>query len=202
MKHFDPTQLATIETYKLLTGTVVPRPIALVISQSDTGVINLAPFSYFNVVAASPPTVIISVNRRDGEMKDTAANILSQKQFVIQLVDESNVDDVNETAVSFSQEQSEMEVTNFSLTESQKVAIAGIEQSKVRFEVVLTQHIPLSYNDEITTDVIMGEIVMISIDESIVNERFYIDMDKYKPIGRLSGNRYVKIGEIFELKRP
>ena len=87
MLTFSPDQLTAKEKYKILIGSVIPRPIAFVTTQSDEGVVNLAPFSYFNMVTYRPPVLSIAVQRVEGHIKDTARNIIANKQAGVQVVD-------------------------------------------------------------------------------------------------------------------
>src|SRR5699024_5455252 len=83
------------ENYKLLTGSIIPRPIAFVTSIAADDTINGEPFSYFNIVSSNPPMVSLSIQRQQGKQKDTARNILADKEFVVHMVDEQNVEKVN-----------------------------------------------------------------------------------------------------------
>ena len=111
MLSIDPTKNTERENYKLLIGSIIPRPIAFVTSISQDGVLNGAPFSYFNIVSSNPPLVSVSIQRSGGKQKDTARNILETKEFVIHVVDELNVDQINQTAASLPPDQSEIELS-------------------------------------------------------------------------------------------
>ncbi|MFD1031644.1 flavin reductase family protein [Metaplanococcus flavidus] len=196
MLSFDPYQQTERENYKLLVGSIIPRPIAFVTSKSPKGVINAAPFSYFNIVSSNPPMLSVSVQRKGGEAKDTARNILAGKEFVVHIVDEENVFEVNETAASLPPDESEIDITKLTLIDSEEVDVPAVEQSKVRFECVLHQAIDLP-----NTDLLIGRIVRVHVDEAIYNEG-RINADLLKPVSRLAGTNYAKLGEIFSLKRP
>src|SRR3954462_3459680 len=94
----DPASLSERDNYKFLIGSIVPRPIAFVTTQSKDGVLNGAPFSYFNIVTSNPPMISLSIQRNGGRIKDTARNIFENKEFVVYIVDEDNVAKINETA--------------------------------------------------------------------------------------------------------
>src|SRR5699024_10129981 len=102
MIKIDPQNQTERENYKLLIGSVIPRPIAFVTSMDEKGVVNGAPFSYFNVVSSNPPMLSVSVQRKKGEPKDTAKNIIAQKEFVIHLVDEDNIEKVKQNMLGLS----------------------------------------------------------------------------------------------------
>lgn len=101
MLSIDPFQLTERENYKFLIGSIIPRPVAFVTSQSKDGVLNGAPFSYFNIVSSNPPMISLSIQRSEGIKKDTARNILEKKEFVVHIVDEQNVRKINENCSLF-----------------------------------------------------------------------------------------------------
>lgn len=196
MLSFDPYQQTERENYKLLVGTIIPRPIAFVTSKSEEGVVNAAPFSYFNIVSSNPPMLSVSVQRKGDDKKDTARNVLTGKEFVVHIVDEENVFEVNETAASLPPNESEIDVTKLTLIDSEEIDVPAVAQSKVRFECVLDQAVDLP-----NTDLLIGRIVRIHIDEAIY-ENGRINASLLKPVSRLAGTNYAKLGEMFSLKRP
>jgi flavin reductase (DIM6/NTAB) family NADH-FMN oxidoreductase RutF len=193
----DPSTNTERENYKLLIGSIIPRPIAFVTTLSKAGVLNGAPFSYFNIVSANPPMVSVAIQRSGGKQKDTARNIHETKEFVIHIVDEENVGKINETAASLPPEQSEIDLAKLSPIPSKEIAVPGIMESKVRMECVLEQALEVGG----TTDLIIGRIVRFHIDESIY-EQGKIDPNGLAAVSRLAGNDYAKLGEIFTIKRP
>jgi len=193
----DPSSNTERENYKLLIGSIIPRPIAFVTTLSQAGVLNGAPFSYFNIVSANPPTVSMSIQRSGGKQKDTARNILETKEFVIHIVDEDNVDKINETAASLPPEQSEIDLAKLSPVPSTEISVPGVMESKIRMECVLEQAIEVAC----TTDLIIGRIVQFHIDEAIY-EQGKIDPTGLAAVSRLAGNDYAKIGETFTITRP
>src|SRR5699024_4814459 len=128
MLTIDPISNTERENYKLLTGSIIPRPIAFVTSATEDGTINGAPFSYFNVVSSNPPMISLAIQRKDGMPKDTARNIIENKSFVVHIVDEQNVAKINETAASLAPDQSEIEQADLTLVESEKVPVPGIKE--------------------------------------------------------------------------
>lgn len=196
MLSFDPYQQTDRENYKLLIGSIIPRPIAFVTSKSEQGIVNAAPFSYFNIVSSNPPMLSVSVQRQGGKKKDTARNILSGKEFVVHIVDEENVFEINETSASLPPDQSEIDVTKLTLVDSEEVDVPAVVQSKVRFECVLHQAVDLP-----GADLLIGRIVRIHVDEAIYKEG-RINADLLNPVSRLAGTNYAKLGEVFSLKRP
>lgn len=201
MISIDPKKNSERENYKLLIGSIIPRPIAFVTTKSEQGVINGAPFSYFNIVSSNPPMISLAIQRPNGRLKDTARHIHHQQQFVVHIVDEDNVEQVNETAASLPVTESELARTNFTLVDSTQITVPGIQEAKVRMECRLVQSIPLMNGEEQTGDLFIGEVVQYHIDETIYNEG-RIDPRKLKAISRLAGSNYAKIGDIFALERP
>ncbi|WP_215146222.1 flavin reductase family protein [Exiguobacterium qingdaonense] len=200
MLSIEPSALTERDTYKFLIGSIVPRPIAFVTTQHED-VINAAPFSYFNVVASNPPLISISVQRKNGVMKDTARNALRTKELVVHVVDESNVMDVNETAANLEADESELSRTNFTLQPSEIIATPGVKQAKVRFECVLHHHLPIEHDGETTADLMIARIVRFHIDRDLY-EHGRIDAKRLAPVSRMAGNSYAKLGDLFDVERP
>jgi flavin reductase (DIM6/NTAB) family NADH-FMN oxidoreductase RutF len=198
---FDPKANTERENYKLLTGTIIPRPIAFVTSTTEDGTINGAPFSYFNIVSSNPPMISLGLQRKEEKMKDTARNILNQKEFVVHIVDDSNVEAINITAASLPPDQSEVEKANLSLIPSESISVPGIMEAKVRFECTLEHAVELGEDGNIGVDLVIGKISRLHIDEEIY-ESGRINSDKLAAVSRLAGSNYAKIGEIFSIERP
>ncbi|KOY15059.1 flavin reductase family protein [Paenibacillus xylanivorans] len=205
MHTLDPRELTGRDNYKLMSGSVVPRPIAFVTTRSQDGsVINAAPFSFFNVVSSDPPLLSISIARKDGVMKDTARNVLSGKELVVHICDESIALDMNETAAMLEPHESELERTNLTTVPSNVVSVPGIQEALIRMECKLYQHIPI-LNDEgaPVSDLLLVRIVQYHFSENVYDPATkYILMDQLKPISRLAGNDYAKLGERFTVIRP
>lgn len=202
MQKVDPDQLSERENYKFLTGSIIPRPVAFVTTLSETGVLNAAPFSYFNIVSSNPPMISISIQRQQGSMKDTARNAEAQSAFVVHISDESYVEELNATAQPLPPEESEISLTNLSAVNSEKIRVPGIQEAKIRMECMLEQKITLGETKEgPSCDLLIGRVVQYHIREELY-ENGRIDAKELAPISRLAGNFYAKLGDIFELKRP
>ncbi|WIG46526.1 flavin reductase family protein [Bacillus halotolerans] len=201
---FQADQLSAKDTYKLLSGTVIPRPIAFVTTLSSSGTINAAPFSFYNVVSSDPPLLSISVNRSEGRQKDTARNAIENGEFVVHVSDEAIIEDINETAASLGQDESEMTRTSLHSVESTAVSVPGIQEARIRFECKLERHITFDNDHGVTTaDLLIGRVVCFHLDEKVYDaEKGYILTDELKPASRLAGNHYAKLGEEFTLIRP
>jgi len=202
MKVVDPAVQSAKDNYHLLTGVVIPRPIAFITSQNDDGVVNAAPFSFFNVVAAEPPLIAVSVSRSEGQMtKDTAKNISASKEFVVHLVDENLVEQVNQAASSYPSSVSEVEETGLTLAPSKKVQVPGVQEASIRMECKLHQIVPLGTDEAYSSDLFIGEVVMFHISEKVIeNDR--VSAERVKPVSRLAGSNYSKLGQLFSLERP
>lgn len=201
MLTFDPVNNTERENYKLLTGSIIPRPIAFVTSTAKGGTINGAPFSYFNIVSSNPPMISLAIQRKNGEAKDTARNIIENKSFVVHIVDEQNVTKINETAASLAPDQSEIKQAGLTLIESEKVAVPGIKEAKVRFECTLENNIELAGESGVGTDLIIGKVVQYHIDDALYEDG-RINNDRLQAVSRLAGWNYAKIGDVFSMERP
>lgn len=201
MISIDPKNNTERDNYKLLTGTVIPRPIAFVTTVASDGTVNGAPFSYFNIVSSNPPMISLALQRKNGIMKDTARNIKEKKEFVVHIVDEQNVEQVNITAASLPPNESEIEKTNFQLIDSEIVTVPAIREAKVRMECVLAHQLELEENGEVGVDFVIGKVVTFHIDEDIYEDG-KINHHRLAAISRLAGSNYAKIGATFSLERP
>ena len=202
MISINPESLSETENYKFLIGSIIPRPIAFVITQSEDGVVNAAPFSFFNIVSSNPPMISVSVQRRNGMMKDTARNATNGKEFVVHIVDQLILNDVNETAAELAMNESELTRTNFTLVESEQISVPAVKEAKIRFECKLEQAVQLTGpKGEVVCDLLIGRIVCYHIEPSLYHKG-RIDAKGLQPIARLAGNTYSKLGQTFELERP
>ncbi|OLP66733.1 hypothetical protein BACPU_00920 [Bacillus pumilus] len=197
-------KLSQKEAYKLLSGSIVPRPIAFITSLSKENVINAAPFSFFNVISGDPPLIAVSIGRRQGKMKDTAQHITDRGEFVVHVSDEHIIQDVNETAATLPQGESELKRTRLHSVESSVVAVPGIQEARIRFECKLEQHLTFQNDEgEVTVDHMIGRVVCAHLDESVYDaEKGYVYTEELKPVARLAGNDYAHLGTSFVLKRP
>ena len=197
----DPASLSERENYKFLIGSIIPRPIAFVTSISKEGVLNGAPFSYFNIVSSNPPMISLSIQRSAWGQKDTARNITESKQFVVHIVDEHNVEKINKTAAGLPPNQSEIELAHLTPVDSVKISVPGVKEAKIRMECSLEHSLELGGLDTPGCDLIIGKVVQFHIEDDIY-ENGRIDKRGLAAVSRLAGNNYAKIGEIFEIERP
>ena len=163
--------------------------------------LNIAPFSYFNIVTANPPIVSVSLQRKNDSLRDTARNLLKNKEAVIHVVDVENVDDANETAASLRPDESELDKTNFTVIPSKTMETPSLEESKVRFEVELYEHVLVENEGEPTADLMLLKINHYHIDDDLYHEG-RIDPIGLGAVSRLAGHDYGEIGKIFTRARP
>ncbi|WP_288596655.1 flavin reductase family protein [uncultured Lactococcus sp.] len=195
MKSYRAKELDEQLIYKLLSGSVVPRPIAWLTTQNEEGLVNVAPFSFFNVASANPPLLSVAFT---GE-KDSYLNLRTTKEAVVHLINSDNVVLMNQTAAKLAANESEAEKFALDLEPSQIVNVPSLVKSRVRFETQLYQDISLGREGHL----VLLEVVSLSFtDEVIDTEKFYIDIEALGPIARLAGNDYAKLGESFKIERP
>ncbi len=192
----DPALHTPADSYKILTNVVVPRPIAWVTSQGPRGVLNLAPFSFFNAVSGSPLYVVVSVGRRDdGTPKDTAINIEHSGEFVINMVTEDLLSAMNISAVDFPPDQSELTAAALDVTPSVKVRVPRLAAAQASLECRLFKTLELGGNT-----LVIGEVVMLHVADHLVDSKLH--MQGFAPIGRLgSPSVYCRTSDRFELPR-
>jgi flavin reductase (DIM6/NTAB) family NADH-FMN oxidoreductase RutF len=198
----DPNALPGRENYKFLSGSIIPRPVAFVTTQSSEGVLNAAPFSYFNIITDEPPMISVSVQRLNGAMKDTSRNAVEKGEFVVHISDESYIDQINNTAKPLPSNESEVEDSGLTPVNSIKVSVQGVKEANIRLECVLERAIELGGTDgNPSCDLLIGRVVYYHIREDLYkNGR--INAAGLKPVSRLAGSTYTKLGETFELTRP
>lgn len=205
MHHFKTDDLSLKQQYKFLTGSVIPRPIAWITSLNESaGIVNLAPFSFFSVASNQIPLLSVSILRTSGKSKDTADNILNQKEAVVHIVSRPLTEDMNETSAPIPSDNSELERTDLQLVDSTSVDVPGVKEALIRFETVLYQYIPIkNESDEIVTDHFLLKVTDFHFDENVFDtDKDYILADKLDPVARLSGMDYSALGDIISIVRP
>src|SRR4051794_22608798 len=192
---YDPASLAPRDRYKMLISLVIPRPIALVTTIGPTGVVNAAPFSFFNVFSDEPPLCVLGLQARtDGSLKDTSAHIRDRGAFVVNLVDEALGEQMNQCAVDFPPDVSEIDAAKLNLLPSEKIKIPRIAEAPASLECRHYTTLEVSSSRRLA----IGEIVQIHIRGGLWNhEKMRIDMKRYHPLARLFGNFYAALGEPF-----
>jgi flavin reductase (DIM6/NTAB) family NADH-FMN oxidoreductase RutF len=192
----DPAHRAKIDNYKLLTNLIVPRPIAWVTSVNKDGLVNLAPFSFFNAIGSDPLFVVIGIGHRDdGSPKDTTANIQSTGDFVVNMITEDLLEAMNISAADFPPDQSELVAAGLQSAPSVHVKTPRLAESQASLECKLFRAETLG-----SSTLIIGQVVMFHVADPLVGERLHIN--NFAPIGRLgSPSMYCRTTDRFDLPR-
>ena len=198
----DPGATDYQNVYKLLIGSVVPRPIAFVSTMSREGALNLAPFSFFTVASANPPVLCFSASRRTGAepRKDTLRNILDTKEFVVNIVSEDFAGKMNLTSGEYPAGVDEFEVSGLTPTPSDLVKPPRVLESRVNYECRLYLTLEIGALPA-GGALVLGEVVRIHVDDAYFHN-FRIDPDELKAIGRMGGSLYTRTRDRFEMIRP
>jgi flavin reductase (DIM6/NTAB) family NADH-FMN oxidoreductase RutF len=204
---FDPTVIDTTAMYKLLIGSVVPRPIAWVSSVDADGVRNLAPFSYFMAITHDPPTVAFSSGPRGADIgggvrgkKDTLHNVEVTCEFVVNVVDDALAEAMNVTSGDYAADVDEFTKAGLEAASSVKVRAPRVAAAPVSMECRLARVIPVG---NLPHHLIVGEVVHVHVRDDVYDPATgRLDMHRLKPVGRLAGHLYTHVHDIFEMKRP
>lgn len=183
-----PAGLTYKDNYKLLSGAVIPRPIALISTKSEAGnrgINNVAPFSFFNVVSTDPPMVMFVVHNREGQQKDTLVNIRNHPLFVANMVSEPFLRQAHATSIAYLPEIDEFEEAGLTPIRANAIDGIGVAEALVRFECELERMLEIG-----NVVMIIGRVVCYDIADNVYQGNFKLDLDALKPVGRLSGNRY------------
>jgi flavin reductase (DIM6/NTAB) family NADH-FMN oxidoreductase RutF len=199
--YFDMETLSAQNRYKILTSTVTPRPIAWVTTQSETGVVNAAPYSFFNVMGHEPPTVVIGVLSGGDRFKDTAANILATNEFVVNLVSQDNAQAMNITCVEAPADVNELELAGLTPVQSRQVLPPRIAESPVSFECRTLTSLVTGPRQTI----VVGRVVSAYVADKFVRDvaRCHINTEALKLIARMHGGGwYARSADLFQMERP
>lgn len=195
----DFCSLSAAERYKILTATVVPRPIALVTTLSASGIVNAAPFSFFNIFSEDPALAILGLeaHRDTGAIKDTTRNIIDQGELVINLVDRSIAEQMAACAANLEPDQSELPFAGLTSSASRLIAPPGIKEAPIRFECRLFEMRHITARRHLC----IAEILAIEARSGILDpDSLHVDPQRYEAIGRLHGISYCDIATSFELR--
>jgi flavin reductase (DIM6/NTAB) family NADH-FMN oxidoreductase RutF len=198
----EVSKTPVVEVYQMLVGLVTPRPIAWVTTISPSGVINLAPFSFFNVFGANPPVVVFSPTlKRDCGKKDTLINIEKSGEFVINASTEENAEAINQSSSPLAYDDSEIEMLGLKTTDSALVRPPRLAGIPFALECKLMQIVPVG-NGAISANLVIGEIVMIHVSDLVLGSDGQPDPSKLRTIARLGGDYWSRTSDIFKLQRP
>ena len=192
---YDLASLSPHDRYKILISLVIPRPIALVTTLGPTGIVNAAPFSFFNIFSEDPALCVLGLQAKPGGgLKDTSAHIRDRGAFVVNLVDEAIGKQMNQCAVDFPPEISEIDAAKLSLLPSEKVKIPRIAEAPAALECRHYTTLEVSSLRRLA----IGEIVHVHVRKGLWDpDKMRVDMTQYRPLARLFGNYYASLGEPF-----
>jgi flavin reductase (DIM6/NTAB) family NADH-FMN oxidoreductase RutF len=192
----DPGTLDAEQSYRLLVGVVVPRPVAWVTTLSASGVVNLAPFSAFTFVSPKPPMLAISVGHKGGVYKDTARNILATEEFVVHITDQALIESVHLSSVEHPPEVSEVEHLGLDTAPCRHVKVPRITAAPIAAECRLRHCIEFG---ETRSRLLVGEVLLYHARDGLIRDN-KIETRELDPICRLGGPRYASLGEIITLQ--
>jgi flavin reductase (DIM6/NTAB) family NADH-FMN oxidoreductase RutF len=200
--YLDAREISQRDAYRLLIGSVVPRPIGWVSTVSVDDVGNLAPFSFFMAATGSPPTVVLSTSFRDGEPKDTLRNVMEVPEFVLNVVNEDMGDAMNATSEEFPADVDELIAAGLTPAPSSRVRPVRVAEAPINMECKVVQLVPVG--DPTTgSTLIIGEILAWHIrDEFFDADRTRIRLDELRALGRMAGDGYTRTRDQFEMIRP
>ncbi|NEU57373.1 flavin reductase family protein [Halorussus sp. MSC15.2] len=193
----DPDEVPSM--YRTLAGAVVPRPIAWVSTTGPDGTDNLAPYSFFNVVAVDPPVVMFApVDKSDAPegLKDTPRNVRRSEEFVVNVVTESVAEAMNETAATLPAGESEFDRAAVTRADSTVVAPPRVAESPVAFECSLYEMVDVG-----GSSMVLGEVERVHLDDDVTTDG-KMDVEKLDAVGRLSGSLYATTEDRFTMERP
>jgi flavin reductase (DIM6/NTAB) family NADH-FMN oxidoreductase RutF len=206
MISFDTAECAARDSYKLMSGLIVPRPVALVSTVDEQGRVNLAPFSFFTGVGSVPPTVLFCPTLRRAtegpawHRKDTLHNVEQTREFVVNVVSEALAAAANATAAEVAPEVDEFELAGLTPLQSVAVKPPRVAESPAQMEcrllqVIYTGHVPGA------GVIVLGEVLRFHVRADLV-ENFRVDAAGLAAVGRMAGNTWVRTRELLELERP
>ncbi|QBQ55823.1 flavin reductase family protein [Nitrosococcus wardiae] len=201
--HIELDNLSPKEVYFNLIQTLIPRPIAWVLSESAGGSYNLAPFSYFTAVCSKPPLILISVGKKtDGTRKDSWVNIEERRDFVVHIAHLEMLEALNASSVTLPAEASEVEQLGLAVTPFPGSRLPRLQEARVAYGCECYEIQEIGSGPQA---LIFGRVRTLYVDDAICSSkegRVKVHADGLNPIGRLGANEYMKFGEIIALNRP
>lgn len=202
--YLDLSTISPGQVYASLIQTILPRPIAWVLTQNDNDSLNLAPFSFFNAVCSDPPLIMLSIGKKPNHAnKDTAVNIERQAQFVIHIPHQELAEAVTQSSASFEYGESELQHLKLATTPFEGFALPRLATCRVAFACSLFEIREIGNAHQ---TMILGRVERMYIDDSITDEdakgRLRVGAEKLDPLGRLGGSEYTTMGTILNIPRP
>lgn len=204
MINLSTSELSPHEQYKLLSGSIIPRPIAWITTQNTAGLINLAPFSFTTGISNQLPLLSVAILRERQAPKDTAANLLARHEAVVHMVSTDLTKAMNQTAARLAPDQSELTLIDLPLIPSTEIQVPGLQAARIRFETILYQYVPIrDAAGIIMTDLFILEIRQFHFAETVLDlPTLHVNPAALAPIARLAGPNYAELGRTFTLRRP
>ena len=197
----NPADRPDDDIYRLLSSLIVPRPIAFVSTVAPDGVLNVAPFSYFNAISATPPLLAFAIGHPNGGVKDTLANLTASGDYVISIVTEPIAAAMNATAAEVAAEIDEFNLAGLTPVPSTTVSAPRVAESPVNLECRLVETHEYGVAPRLTT-LVIGEIVIAHIDDRLLRKNGTIDPTLLEAVGRLGGSEYCHTTDVFRMERP
>jgi flavin reductase (DIM6/NTAB) family NADH-FMN oxidoreductase RutF len=199
----NPDTLAPRLRHGLLTGLIVPRPIGWITTLGGAGRVNLAPFSFFNMVSSNPPTVIVSIGQRDGRPKDSLANLQAGSELVVNIVTRSLLEAMNATSIESPPDHDELRAAGLTAAPSAVVRPPRVAESPAHLEARVTQVVPVMRDDgSASNHVVFARVVHLHVADEVLIGEHKVDTLALAPVARLAGREYGLLGELIELDRP
>ena len=192
------------QRYHLMTQTIIPRPIAWALTDSNNGSLNLAPFSYFTAVASAPPMLMLSVGKKpNGDSKDTLVNVINNKKMVIHIASEHHANLVTQTSQTLAHGESELRKNNIITTEFEGFSLPRLTQCDIAYGCELFEIKELG---DVPQSLIFVEVKQVYISDTVADidekQRITVHADRIKPLARLGGGEYATIEKPFTIARP
>jgi flavin reductase (DIM6/NTAB) family NADH-FMN oxidoreductase RutF len=195
----DFSQITEYQRYKLMASLIIPRPIALITTVGEDGTVNAAPFSMFNMLGEEPPIVMVSINRlTDGALKDTAANIAREKEFVVHISDEAMAEQMHRCGERHPANVSELEVVGLHTAPSKVVKPPRIVEAPVAFECTLWETLETA-----SRQIFIGQVRSLHARDGLIDtEKWRVRLQDYFPVARFGASYYINTRERFSLDAP
>lgn len=200
--HINVEELTGTEAYHLLTQTVIPRPVAWILTENEESDYNLAPFSFFTAISSRPPLIMFSVGSKpSGDIKDTRRNILRTKSFVVHIAPSTLAEEMTETARTLEYGESELERVNLTINNDWQQILPRLSECDIALFCELYDYQEIGENKQ---GLVFGEIKQAFLSDKVATkgERLVIDATQVDPISRLGGNDYAALGKTITIQRP
>ena len=200
--HIDLGDLSPIQAYAMMTQTIIPRPVAWVLTRSDDGSHNLAPFSYFNGISSDPPMIFLSIGLApDGSIKDTRRNIEKNREFVINIAHREQAEAMTKSSATMPYGESEVDMLDLELAPMPGTDLPRVADCRIAYACEFAD-MHMIKNQAI----VFAELKHVYLDDSVVGQdakgRVAVKADAVDPIGRLGGGEYLSAGEVIFFERP